>query len=66
MTEHKILYKLKHKLIHDIALTTEKLHTHEYGENYINDYRRVRMKAFRTKCNEILKFIEDMEKEKLE
>ena len=62
MTEHMILYKLKHKLVHDISMTTKKLHTHEYGENYINDYRRIRMKGMCTKSKEILDFIEKLEK----
>lgn len=63
MTEHLILYKLKRKLIHDISKTTNKLHVHDYGENYINDYRRIRLKGMRTKAKEILEYIENLEKE---
>lgn len=63
MSEHLIIYKLKHRLIHDIAMITKKLHTHDFSENYINDYRRVRLKGMRTKANEILRFIENLEGE---
>jgi hypothetical protein len=43
-------------------MTTKKLHTHDYGENYINDYRRIRLKGIRTKSKEILEYIEKLEK----
>lgn len=35
----------------------EKIENQDFGENYINDYRKVRLKGIRTKCKEILKIL---------
>jgi len=37
-----------------IVAIDEKIKNQDYGENYINDYRKARLRAIRMKCKEIL------------
>lgn len=50
--DEKIIY-LRKRLKHDIEKINEKL----ASEEYIDDYRKVRLKAIRMKCKEILRLL---------
>lgn len=46
------------KLKYDKRKIDEKLKKQDFGSNYINDYRKARLRGIRTKINEVLKYIE--------
>ena len=50
-------------LKNDIKNTKEKMQQESTFPNYLNDYRRVRMKAYNTKSNEMIRRLEDILKE---
>lgn len=55
--QQKEIEELKKKLKYDISKIDEKLHNNSFGENYINDYRKMRLKGMKTKSKEILKLL---------
>lgn len=52
-SSYAMLTKLEAKLKYDINKINEKL----LSDEYINDYRKTRLKGIRTKCKEILNII---------
>ena len=45
-------------LVKSIDAINTKIKNQDFGENYINDHRKVRLKAIRTKCKELLRIIQ--------
>ena len=56
--EEKIIY-LRKRLKHDIEKINEKLALANdgYSDEKLNDYQKIRLKAIRMKCKEILRWL---------
>lgn len=60
----KIIEMVENMCLSSIKSVDNAINNNDFGENYINDYRIIRLKAFRTKSREILNKIKELKGEK--